>query len=105
MSIGQINTHCIKGLKTLWFDVTSPRYGAAPEGDYETYANIRAAGYNICAHPTEIRCEADNYPGLTVEQIGQQGHCNLAIGFACNNNDQLSLFKMCYDYLIRITCP
>ena len=104
-SASPLNTYCIKGQKTVWFDVSCPLY-VEGGGDNETYANIRAAGYDICSNPTEIKCEAENYPGLALEQVsGQRVYCDLATGLTCKNEDQPGLFKWCINYLIQITCP
>ena len=104
ISASPLNTYCIKGQKTVWFDVSCPKYEEGG-GDYETYENIRAAGYDICSNPTEIKCEHENYPGLALEQLGQNVNCDLATGFTCKNEEQPGLFKVCYNYLIQITCP
>ena len=106
VSASPLNTYCIKGVKTVWFDVSCPLYAEeGGGGDNETYANIRAAGYDICSTPTEIKCEAERYPGIALEQVGQNVNCDLATGFTCRNDDQPGLFKMCLNYLIQITCP
>ena len=49
-------------------------------GDLETYEKIRGAGGAVCKQPQEIECEAENYPGLTPEQVGQRVHCDIRLG-------------------------
>ena len=88
---------------TEWFDVDYPEYEEGG-GDFETYEKIRAAGGTVCKQPQEIECEAENYPGLTPEQVGQQVHCDVRFGLVCRNDEQLGLFKMCYNYRMRVLC-
>ena len=88
---------------TEWFDVDYPKYEEGG-GDFETYEKIRGAGGAVCAQPQEIECEAENYPGLTPEQVGQQVHCDVRLGLVCRNDEQLGLFKMCYNYRMRVKC-
>ncbi|KAI4553479.1 hypothetical protein MJT46_016773 [Ovis ammon polii x Ovis aries] len=82
---------------TEWFDVDYPKYEEGG-GDFETYEKIRAAGGAVCEQPQEIKCEAENYPGLRVEQVGQRVHCDVRFGLVCRNEEQLGLFKMCINY-------
>ena len=88
---------------TEWFDVDYPKYEEGG-GDFETYEKIRGAGGAVCKSPKEIECEAENYPGLTPEQVGQRVHCDINLGLVCRNDDQLGLFKMCYNYRMRVLC-
>uniref|UniRef100_A0AAA9T006 Mucin 5B, oligomeric mucus/gel-forming n=1 Tax=Bos taurus TaxID=9913 RepID=A0AAA9T006_BOVIN len=88
---------------TEWFDVDYPKYEEGG-GDFETYEKIRGAGGAVCKQPQEIECEAENYPGLTPEQVGQQVHCDIRLGLVCRNDEQLGLFKMCYNYRMRVLC-
>ena len=88
---------------TEWFDVDYPKYEEGG-GDFETYEKIRGAGGAVCKKPIEIECEAENYPGLTPEQVGQRVHCDLETGLICRNEEQLGLFKMCYNYRMRVLC-
>ncbi|XP_055439220.1 mucin-5B-like [Bubalus kerabau] len=88
---------------TEWFDVDYPKYEEGG-GDFETYEKIRDTGGAVCKQPQEIECEAENYPGLTPEQVGQQVHCDVHVGLVCRNNEQLGLFKMCYNYRMRVLC-
>ncbi|MXQ90464.1 hypothetical protein E5288_WYG016165 [Bos mutus] len=88
---------------TEWFDVDYPKYEEGG-GDFETYEKIRGAGGAVCKQPQEIECEAENYPGLTPEQVGQRVHCDIRLGLVCRNDEQLGLFKMCYNYRMRVLC-
>ena len=88
---------------TEWFDVDYPKYEEGG-GDFETYEKIRGAGGAVCKQPQEIECEAENYPGLTPEQVGQRVHCDVHFGLVCRNDEQLGLFKMCYNYRMRVFC-
>ncbi|XP_042740407.1 mucin-5AC-like [Lagopus leucura] len=46
---------------TQWFDVDFPSSGSQ-DGDFETYANIRAAGYDLCSQPQDISKECEIAP-------------------------------------------
>ena len=87
-----------------WFDVTYPRFKQEPEGDFETYENIRAAGGDICAQPKNIECRAENYPEYSLEDIGQVVSCDVNSGLVCHNSDQNQRFQMCFNYQIRVQC-
>ena len=74
------------------------------DGDVETYDNIRAAGGSICPEPREIECRAESYPEVSIDQVGQVLSCSLQDGLICRNEDQEGLFKMCFNYRIRVLC-
>ncbi|XP_050813146.1 mucin-5AC-like [Gopherus flavomarginatus] len=86
-----------------WFDVDFPASGPK-EGDIETYNNIRAAGGIICAKPANIECRAENYPDISIEEVGQIVQCNVNFGLMCKNEDQIGKFKMCLNYEVRVLC-
>ncbi|XP_053881324.1 mucin-5AC-like isoform X1 [Malaclemys terrapin pileata] len=86
-----------------WFDVDFPSSGPK-EGDIETYNNIRAAGEIICRKPENIQCRAENYPDISIDQIGQVVQCDANFGLVCKNEDQIGKFKMCFNYQIRVFC-
>nr|XP_013813221.1 PREDICTED: mucin-5AC-like [Apteryx mantelli mantelli] len=88
---------------TQWFDVDFPSSGSE-EGDMETFENIRAAGFQICAKPKDIECRAENYPDTSLENLGQQLQCSLDIGLVCRNEDQISKYPMCFNYQVRLYC-
>ncbi|XP_043404992.1 mucin-5AC [Chelonia mydas] len=86
-----------------WFDVDFPSSGPK-EGDIETYNNIRAAGEKICRKPENIECRAENYPDISIDQIGQVVQCDVNFGLVCKNEDQIGKFKMCFNYEVRVLC-
>ncbi|XP_036895149.1 mucin-5B [Sturnira hondurensis] len=88
---------------TEWFDVDFPTSGVAG-GDMETYDNIRAAGGKMCPEPQKIECRAENYPEVSLDQIGQVVSCSLQTGLVCRNWDQKGQFNMCFNYNIRVLC-
>ncbi|XP_035885930.1 mucin-5B [Phyllostomus discolor] len=88
---------------TEWFDVDFPTSGVAG-GDMETYENIRAAGGKMCPEPQKIECRAENYPEVSLDQIGQVVSCSLQTGLVCRNGDQKGQFNMCFNYNIRVLC-
>ena len=75
---------------TEWFDVDFPTSGVMG-GDIETYDNIRAAGGKMCQDPEKIECRAENYPEVSIDQIGQVLSCSLETGLVCRNEDQRAL--------------
>ncbi|XP_062432327.1 mucin-5AC-like [Rhea pennata] len=88
---------------TQWFDVDSPSSGSEG-GDMETFENIRAAGFQVCAKPKDIECQAENYPDTSLENLGQKIQCSLDVGLVCRNEDQISKYPMCFNYQVRLYC-
>ncbi|KAI5278517.1 Mucin-5B [Manis pentadactyla] len=88
---------------TEWFDVDFPTSGVTG-GDMETYDNIRATGARMCPDPEKIECRAENYPEVSIDQIGQVLSCSLETGLLCRNEDQRGEFNMCFNYNIRVLC-
>uniref|UniRef100_A0A8C3T349 Mucin-5AC n=1 Tax=Chelydra serpentina TaxID=8475 RepID=A0A8C3T349_CHESE len=82
-----------------WHDVHFPSLDN--KGDSETYDDIRAI---ICGKPANIQCRAENYPDITIDQIGQVVQCDANFGLVCKNEDQIGKFKMCFNYQIRVFC-
>ncbi|XP_052548735.1 mucin-5AC [Tympanuchus pallidicinctus] len=88
---------------TDWFDVDFPSSGTS-QGDFETYQHIRAAGKEVCQQPKQIECQAEDYPDISIEQVGQVVQCDVHYGLVCRNQDQQGSFKMCLNYRIRVLC-
>ncbi|NWT45453.1 MUC5B protein, partial [Chroicocephalus maculipennis] len=86
-----------------WFDVDFPSAGPS-QGDFETYQNIRAAGKKVCQQPKEIECQAEDYPEVSIQHVGQVVQCDVNFGLVCKNEDQTGKFKMCLNYRIRVLC-
>uniref|UniRef100_A0A2K6PXU8 Mucin 5B, oligomeric mucus/gel-forming n=1 Tax=Rhinopithecus roxellana TaxID=61622 RepID=A0A2K6PXU8_RHIRO len=100
----QSTTHCQPKCEwTEWFDVDFPTSGVAG-GDMETFENIRAAGGKMCWAPKSIECRAENYPEVSIDQIGQVLTCSLETGLICKNEDQTGRFNMCFNYNVRVLC-
>ncbi|KAM5248547.1 mucin-5B [Ctenodactylus gundi] len=104
VTTSQDTNHCQPKCEwTEWFDVDFPTSGV-PGGDEETYENIKAAGGKLCPTPQKIECRAENYPEVSIDQIGQVVTCNLQTGLICRNKDQKGEFNMCFNYNIRVFC-
>ncbi|XP_040183621.1 mucin-5AC-like isoform X3 [Rana temporaria] len=88
---------------TPWIDVNTPSSGL-DGGDKETYENIMAKGKTICKHPQNIECRAEEFPGISIEDVGQIVKCDVTIGLVCNNKDQIGKVKKCYNYQIKVLC-
>ncbi|XP_033917201.1 mucin-5AC [Melopsittacus undulatus] len=86
-----------------WFDVDFPSSGPK-QGDFETYQRIRAAGKQVCQHPKDIECRAEDYPEVSIQQVGQVVQCDVHFGLVCKNEDQTGKSKMCLNYRIRVLC-
>ncbi|KAB0376300.1 hypothetical protein E2I00_011683, partial [Balaenoptera physalus] len=86
---------------TDWLDQSYPMPGASG-GDFETYANIQAAGGAICQQPLQLQCRAEALPEEALQDLGQVVQCRLEEGLVCRNRDQSSL--MCLNYQIRVFC-
>ncbi|XP_032497128.1 mucin-5B [Phocoena sinus] len=88
---------------TEWFDKDYPKSEKAG-GDVESYDKIRRAGGPVCEQPQGIECQAENFPNLRLEELNQRVHCDVSFGLVCRNDEQVGLFKMCYNYRIRVLC-
>ncbi|XP_016076738.1 PREDICTED: mucin-5B, partial [Miniopterus natalensis] len=88
---------------TDWLDQSYPMSGASG-GDFETYANIRAAGGFVCERPVSLQCRAERLPDVPLQELDQVVLCDLEVGLVCRNQDQGSRFKMCLNYQIRVLC-
>ncbi|XP_059704189.1 mucin-5B-like [Haemorhous mexicanus] len=88
---------------TVWFNVDSPSAGSE-NGDLETFENIRAAGYEFCEKPQDIKCRAKDYPDTVVETMEQKFDCSLDRGLVCRNKDQILKYPMCFDYEVSVLC-
>ncbi|XP_072194929.1 mucin-5AC-like [Excalfactoria chinensis] len=88
---------------TQWFDVDFPSSGSQ-DGDFETFANIRAAGFELCSQPQDIKCRAENYPERSLQILGQNVKCSLDVGLVCRNKDQNSKYPMCFNYQVSVLC-
>uniref|UniRef100_A0A9L0SP35 Mucin 5AC, oligomeric mucus/gel-forming n=1 Tax=Equus caballus TaxID=9796 RepID=A0A9L0SP35_HORSE len=88
---------------TRWFDEDYPTPGHAG-GDFETYANIRAAGEDICEQPLHLECRAEMWPDVPVQELGQVVQCDVSVGLVCRNRDQSGPIKLCLNYHIRVFC-
>ncbi|XP_061059797.1 mucin-5B [Eubalaena glacialis] len=88
---------------TQWFDEDYPKSEKAG-GDVESYDKIRRAGGAVCEQPQGIECQAENFPDVRLEELNQRVHCDVSFGLVCRNDEQVGLFKMCYNYKIRVLC-
>nr|XP_019570271.1 PREDICTED: mucin-5B [Rhinolophus sinicus] len=88
---------------TDWLDQSYPVPGSSG-GDFETFANLRAAGEPICEKPQALECRAETLPDVPLQQVGQVVLCRLEEGLVCRNRDQRGRFKMCLNYHIRVLC-
>ncbi|XP_058703930.1 mucin-5B-like [Poecile atricapillus] len=88
---------------TQWFNVDSPTPGSE-NGDLETFENIRAAGYELCDKPQDIKCRAKDYADKIVEIMGQKFECSLQKGLVCRNRDQTVKYPTCFDYEVSVLC-
>ncbi|XP_012888812.1 PREDICTED: mucin-5B [Dipodomys ordii] len=88
---------------TGWFDTDYPKSELAG-GDTETFDRIRATGAELCEQPQDIQCQAQNFPGWSLDRLGQRVHCDVRSGLVCRNQEQEGPFPMCYNYMIRVLC-
>uniref|UniRef100_H9H905 Mucin 5B, oligomeric mucus/gel-forming n=1 Tax=Monodelphis domestica TaxID=13616 RepID=H9H905_MONDO len=88
---------------TDWLDHSYPIPGE-DGGDFETYANLRAAGETICEEPQAIQCRAEKFMDKPIGEVGQVVKCHVGTGLVCNNQDQTGRFKMCLNYHVRVLC-
>ncbi|KAM8939209.1 mucin-5AC-like [Pelodytes ibericus] len=88
---------------TTWIDVSSPTKGI-DGGDIESYQDIISKGKHICKSPQNIECRAEDFPGISIDNIGQVVQCDITVGLVCNNKDQTGKVKQCYNYQIKVLC-
>ncbi|XP_059682108.1 mucin-2 [Gavia stellata] len=88
---------------TQWFDLDSPSPGSE-NGDIETFAKIRAAGYALCDKPQDIKCRAKDYPDRSLDKLGQTFECSVDTGLVCRNKDQITKYPICFNYEVRVLC-
>ncbi|XP_063800256.1 mucin-5AC-like [Pseudophryne corroboree] len=88
---------------SVWYDVSYPEFNPNG-GDYETYENIRNAGYHLCEKPENISCRAVNFPDIPLNDLGQNLTCDVSYGLICNNKDQDTVTPVCYNYEISVYC-
>ncbi|XP_026705983.1 mucin-5AC [Athene cunicularia] len=84
-----------------WYDgsLQTPGYDG---GDFETFDDLRAKGYEVCKAPRAVQCRAEKYPDIPLTDLGQVVECSTTSGLLCYNRDQIS--GMCNNYEIRILC-
>ncbi|XP_075609145.1 LOW QUALITY PROTEIN: mucin-5AC [Balearica regulorum gibbericeps] len=84
-----------------WYDgsLQTPGYDG---GDFETFDDLRAKGYEVCKAPRAVQCRAEKFPNVPLEDLGQKVECSTTAGLICYNKDQIS--TMCNNYEIRILC-
>ncbi|CAM9472695.1 unnamed protein product [Bubo scandiacus] len=84
-----------------WYD-SSLQIPGYDGGDFETFDDLRAKGYEVCKAPRAVQCRAEKYPDIPLEDLGQVVECSTTTGLICYNRDQIS--TMCNNYEIRILC-
>ncbi|XP_027766519.1 mucin-5AC-like, partial [Empidonax traillii] len=84
-----------------WYDgsLQTPGYDG---GDFETFNNLRAKGYEVCKAPRDVQCRAEKFPDIPLKDLGQKVECSTTVGLICYNKDQIS--TMCNNYEIRVLC-
>ncbi|XP_040607306.1 mucin-5B [Mesocricetus auratus] len=88
---------------TDWIDQSSPTPGNSG-GEFETYANIGAAGIAICEKPVDLECAIVDQPDVPWQELRQVINCSLDFGLVCRNLDQMGPFSICLNYRIRVLC-
>ncbi|XP_051660361.1 mucin-5AC-like [Manacus candei] len=84
-----------------WYDGSLPTPGY-DGGDFETFSDLRAKGYEVCKAPRDIQCRAEKFPDIPLKDLGQKVECSTTAGLICYNKDQIS--TMCNNYEIRVLC-
>ncbi|XP_058704055.1 mucin-5AC-like [Poecile atricapillus] len=84
-----------------WYDgsLQTPGYDG---GDFETFHDLQAKGYEVCKAPRAVECRAEKFPDIPLKDLGQKVECSTTKGLICYNKDQIS--TMCNNYEIRILC-
>ncbi|XP_040111162.1 mucin-5B [Oryx dammah] len=84
-----------------WYDGGHPEPGMSG-GDFETFENLRQRGYQVCLTPVDIECEAQLFPGMALEKLGQKVECSQDKGLTCLNSEQSP--PLCLNYKLRVLC-
>ena len=61
-----------------WYDGGHPEPGMSG-GDFETFENLRQRGYQVCLAPVDIECQAQLFPGMPLEKLGQKGEAQCGV--------------------------
>lgn len=88
------------GTWTGWLNRDAP----SGTGDWETLADFRASGFNICgtATPIGIECRTTT-GGVDYRNTGEVYSCQPSVGGICQNVQQPD--GACFDYEVRFLCP
>ncbi|XP_026580481.1 mucin-5AC-like, partial [Pseudonaja textilis] len=86
---------------SVWYDGMQPGLGNN-DGDFETFDNLRAKGYQVCKTPKAVECRAEKFPNTPLTTLGQKVECSKTVGLICNNMDQHP--EICHNYQIKILC-
>ncbi|XP_058016425.1 mucin-5AC [Ahaetulla prasina] len=86
---------------SAWYDGMQPGSGNN-DGDFETFDNLRAKGYQVCKTPKAVECRAEKFPNTPLTTLGQKVECSRTVGLICNNMDQHP--EICQNYQIKILC-
>ncbi|XP_070791147.1 LOW QUALITY PROTEIN: mucin-5AC [Pituophis catenifer annectens] len=86
---------------SAWYDGMQPGSGNN-DGDFETFDNLRAKGYQVCKTPKAVECRAEKFPNTPLTTLGQKVECSRTVGLICNNLDQHP--DICHNYQIKILC-
>ncbi|XP_074490133.1 mucin-5AC-like [Sebastes fasciatus] len=87
-----------------WSDWTNNNYPDYTNGgDYEPIDKITNPDLSFCRKHLEIECRAEQYPGISLKDLGQKVKCNPQDGLICINKEQ-GIPPLCLDYEIRVKC-
>uniref|UniRef100_A0A3Q2HF40 VWFD domain-containing protein n=1 Tax=Equus caballus TaxID=9796 RepID=A0A3Q2HF40_HORSE len=84
-----------------WYDSGRPEPDMGG-GDFETFANLKQRGHQVCPAPVEIECRAQRLPNTPLQELGQKVECDLARGLTCLNSEQSP--PLCHNYELRVLC-
>ncbi|KAE8607116.1 hypothetical protein XENTR_v10011023 [Xenopus tropicalis] len=82
-----------------WYDVSRPGLGPN-DGDFETFDNIKAKGFDVCKNPTKVECRAKEYPYQAIKELNQNVSCSKKDGLICVNTKN----AICHNFEIRVEC-
>ncbi|XP_025026903.1 mucin-5B-like, partial [Python bivittatus] len=84
-----------------WYDGSQPGSGKN-DGDFETFENLTAKGYQVCKNPKAVECRAEKFPSTPLNKLGQKVECSITMGLICYNMEQYP--EICHNYQIKILC-
>ncbi|XP_069481490.1 streptococcal hemagglutinin-like [Ambystoma mexicanum] len=84
-----------------WYNIYTPSR-TSDDGDFETFQNIRARGFDVCEAPRDVSCRSVKFAYIPFAKLPNNATCSVTEGLKCYNRDNTP--NGCLDYQIRVLC-